>query len=123
MKKQILRIGLILLVALFIILITTVSATSVIDSINSEIGTSTSAKTSVINTSSTILYVIKIVGTGIAILMLLYLAIKYIIASPDGKAEYKKTAFIYVVGAVILFAAPRFVELIIKMSQNLTGKL
>lgn len=123
MKKQIIRIGLILLVALFAILITNVNASSIVDSLNSGLSTSTSAKTSVINTSQTVISAIKIIGAGIAIIMLLYIAIKYMMSSPDGKAEYKKTALIYVVGAVVLFAAPQFVELVMKLSQNLTGKL
>lgn len=123
MKKQIIRIGLILLVAIFAILITNVNASSIVDSLNSGLSTSTSAKTSVVNTSKTVLSAIKIIGAGIAIIMLLFIAIKYMMSSPDGKAEYKKTALIYVVGAVVLFAAPQFVELVMKMSQNLTGKL
>lgn len=123
MKKQIIRIGLILLVALFAILITNVNASSIVDTLNSGLSTSTSAKTSVINTSQTVISAIKIIGAGIAIIMLLYIAIKYMMSSPDGKAEYKKTALIYVVGAVVLFAAPQFVELVMKLSQNLTGKL
>lgn len=123
MKKQIYKIGLILLVVLFIILITTVNASSVIGEIEGQINQGSSAKDSVIKTSNTILGVIEVVGTAIAILMLLYIAIKYMIASPEGKAEYKKTAIIYVVGAVILFAAPRLVGLVMKISQNVTGTL
>ena len=52
-----------------------------------------------------IINVAQIIGTGVAIIMLIVLAIKYISASPEGKAEIKKNATIYIVGAVILFAA------------------
>ena len=123
MKKTIYKIVLILLVILSAILVTTVSASSVIGDIEGHLKDNTSVKQSVINTSNTVLGVIKVAGTGIAIVMLLYIAIKYMMASPDAKASYKKTAIANVVGAVVLFAAPRLVELVMKISQNLTGKL
>ena len=37
--------------------------------------------------------------------MLIVLAIKYLVAAPSEKADIKKGALIYVVAAVILFAA------------------
>lgn len=52
-----------------------------------------------------IINIAQVIGMGVAIIMLVVLAIKYIAASPDGKAEIKKNATIYIVGAVILFAA------------------
>lgn len=52
-----------------------------------------------------IIGIVQVVGTGIAIIMLIVLAIKYLTAAPEGKAEIKKSAIIYVVAAVILFAA------------------
>lgn len=52
-----------------------------------------------------IIGIVQIVGTGIAIIMLIVLAIKYLVAAPSEKADIKKGALIYVVAAVILFAA------------------
>ena len=49
--------------------------------------------------------VIQILGVGVAIIMLVVLAIKYISAAPGDKAEIKKHAVVYVVGAIVLFAA------------------
>lgn len=53
----------------------------------------------------TVLSIFQAVGTIIAVVMLVWLGIKYIMASPDGKAEIKKQAFAYVLGAVLLFGA------------------
>ena len=44
--------------------------------------------------------------------MLIVLAIKYISAAPNDKAEIKKHAVVYVVGAVILFGATVILEII-----------
>ncbi|MBO5004601.1 MAG: TrbC/VirB2 family protein [Clostridia bacterium] len=60
---------------------------------------------SVKNFGGTILSIFQAVGTSIAVIMLVWLGIKYIMASPDGKAEIKKQAFAYVLGAVLLFGA------------------
>ena len=54
---------------------------------------------------NTILGIVQIVAAGVAVIMLIVLAIKYISASPEGKADVKKTAVQYVVGAVLLFGA------------------
>lgn len=52
----------------------------------------------------TIITVIRIVGVGIAIVMTTYVAIKYMSAAPNEKAEFKKSATGLIVGAVVLFA-------------------
>ena len=60
----------------------------------------------------TIINTIKIVGTGISIIMLVYVAIKYMSAAPSEKAEFKKSATAYIVGAVVLFAASNILGVI-----------
>ena len=44
------------------------------------------------NVVATIVNTIRIVGTGISIIMLIYIAIKYMSAAPSEKAEFKKSA-------------------------------
>jgi len=56
--------------------------------------------------------IIQVIGTGVAIIMLIWLAIKYITAAPNEKAEIKKTVTIYVVGAIVLFTASTILGLI-----------
>lgn len=68
-----------------------------------------------------IINVAQIIGTGVAIIMLVVLAIQYIAASPEGKAEIKKNATIYIVGAVILFAASGILQIIRKFAVNSVG--
>ena len=65
---------------------------------------------------------VQIIGIGVAVIMLIVLAIKYISAAPGDKAEIKKHAVVYVVGAVILFAATGILQIIRTFAtQTITG--
>lgn len=48
---------------------------------------------------------LQVVGSVLAVIILIVLGIKYMMGSPEEKAEYKKTMMPYVVGAVFIFAA------------------
>lgn len=58
------------------------------------------------------LTIVQVVGVGVAVIMLIILAIKYISAAPSDKAEIKKHAVVYVVGAVVLFASAGILTII-----------
>lgn len=66
----------------------------------------------------TILGVAQVVGMAVAVIMLVVLAIKYISSAPNDKAEIKKYAVVYIVGAVVLFAASGLVGIIRDYSTN-----
>lgn len=70
------------------------------------------------NVAGNILAIVQVVAVATAIIMLIVLAIKYISSAPNDKAEIKKHAVIYVVGAVLLFGASGILELI----KNFAGK-
>ncbi len=59
-----------------------------------------------------ILAVVQIVGVAVAIIMLIFVAIKYLSAAPNDKAEIKKHAVVYIVGAVVLFGASGILQII-----------
>ena len=61
----------------------------------------------------------RYIGVGVAVLMLIVLAIKYISAAPSEKAEIKKSAVIYVTGAVLLFAASGVLTVIQTLAKTL----
>lgn len=123
MKKNIFKIVFCLIIILMVLCITTVNATSIIGQLDSNKNQTTSAGQSVKDTGNIIIGTIKIIGTGIAIVMLLYIAIKYMMAAPSEKADLKKTSIVYVVGAVVLFAAPRLVELVMHLAQDVSNTL
>lgn len=77
------------------------------------------ASSSMQNILNAILSVVQVVGIGVAVIMLVVLAIKYISAAPNDKAEIKKHAVVYVVGAVILFAASGIIQIIKNFATNI----
>ena len=62
--------------------------------------------------ASNILGIIRWVGITVAVGMAMFLGIKYITSSPDGKAEIKKTMTIYVGGIVLLLSASTIITVI-----------
>lgn len=63
------------------------------------------ANSTVMNAGGKILGLAQIVGVGVATIMLVVLAIKYMSSAPGDKAEIKKHAVVYVVGAILIYAA------------------
>lgn len=82
-----------------------------IKSINDK-GDDSSATTSAQNVVGASLKIARIVAVGIALIMLTVLAIKYMSSAPGEKAEIKKYAVVYIVGAVVLFAASAILGII-----------
>ena len=77
---------------------------------------------SIKNIINSVLGWVQIIGIGVAVIMLIVLAIKYISAAPGDKAEIKKHAVVYVVGAVILFAASGILQIIKTFAEGtITG--
>ena len=69
-------------------------------------------------TAASVLGVVQLVSMTIAIVTLMMVGIKYVAAAPEGKAELKKKATIYVVGAVLLFGATAIVGIIKEVAKN-----
>lgn len=88
-----------------------VYATAALDSFDGSIS-STSAKTGVTNITSTVLSVIRYAGSGIALIMLTFIFIKYMLSAASERAELKKNLIPFTIGAVILFAASNIVGLL-----------
>lgn len=91
-----------------------------ITSTYNENGKDTAAKTSVTTAVSTIITIIRIVGVCIAIVMLLAVSMKYMTAAAGEKAEIKKSAVQYVVGAVVLFGAVGILGIINDFAKNVS---
>lgn len=66
------------------------------------------------------LSVAQIIGTAVAVVMLIVLAIKYISAAPNDKAEIKKHAVVYIVGAIVLFAASGLLGIIKSFTSGIS---
>ena len=68
--------------------------------------------------AESILGIVQIVAITTAIIILIVIGIKYITAAPEGKAELKKKAIIYIVGAMLLFGATAIVGIIRTVANN-----
>ena len=68
--------------------------------------------TTISNTAGKILYIVRIIGMAVSIIMLTILGIKYVAASPNEKADYKKGMTVYVIGAALLFGASILIGII-----------
>lgn len=82
---------------------------------------STGAASSINNIIGSVITIVQVIGVGVAIIMLIVLAIKYISAAPGDKADIKKHAVVYVVGAVVLFGGSQLIGIIQAFASNITA--
>lgn len=120
MTKKVMKVVAILLAVVFVAALTG-SAFSVDLTAFDNITDTSGAKDSVTSIIGALINIIQIIGTGVAIIMLIVLAIKYISAAPGDKADIKKHAVVYVVGAIVLFAATGILQIIKSFSGNIQG--
>lgn len=69
----------------------------------------------------TILTIIRTVAAAVALVVLVIIACKYIIASAGDRADIKKYAVNYIIGAVILFSASALTAIIQKFVEDSLG--
>ncbi len=68
--------------------------------------------TEMTNLVGKILGFVQIVGSAIAVIMIVVLGIKYMVGSVEEKAEYKKTMIPYAVGAICIFGASNIAKFV-----------
>lgn len=66
-----------------------------------------------------ILNVTRIIGTGLALIMLAVVAMKYMMAAPGERADIKKHAIPFVIGAIVLFGASGILTIIQNFATNI----
>ena len=110
MKKSILKKMIILLC--MILGFSVLSFAGSIEDFDGTINSSaTSSKNAVVEIISVVLNVTRTVGIAVAVIILIVVACKYIIASAGDKADIKKYATSYIIGALVLFGASGLVSL------------
>lgn len=62
---------------------------------------------------------IRIIGTIVSVGALMIIGIKFMLGSAEEKAEYKDRMYPYIIGAVLLFAASNFVDIIYGLAKNM----
>ena len=124
MNKKVMKVLAILLLAMMVVstLSTFAFATDEIKASDFNKTLDANSKAKITNFTGTLIAAARYIGFGVAILMLIVLAIKYISAAPSEKAEIKKSAVIYITGAVLLFAASGVLTVIQSLAEQLTDK-
>lgn len=61
---------------------------------------------------ATVITAIRVAAVAIAVVMLLVIAMKYMTAAPGDRADIKKSAIVYVVGAIVLFGVTQILSII-----------
>ena len=61
---------------------------------------------------NTIIGFIQVAGTGISLIMVSILGIKYLLAAPNDKADAKKQIMPMLIGAILLFGAANIMQII-----------
>lgn len=70
------------------------------------------------NPTQSILYVIQAVGIAAGVIIIAYMGVKYITSSPEGKAELKKQAYVYILGAAFLMLAPTIASAVFNLLKQ-----
>ena len=119
MKKILVKLICILLIVACIFAITNgVDATSEIIKNKFKGNSGSEGSESVKQILSAILSVVRTVGAAIAVIMLMSIGAKYIVASAGDRADIKKYAINYVIGAIILLGATGVLSVV----QNIINK-
>ena len=122
MKKttinRIMRITTILVIAMMLVsTLSTVFATGAAGVLKDLKG-NTGAATAVTHTANNIIGIVQVICYAAAVIMLVLVGVKFITASPEGKAEIKKSAIQYVIWAIIVFAAGALLGVISNLSNS-----
>ena len=103
------------IITILLIIATILGAVSMVfaDSIEIPGGTNTGVSgTGLETTVKNIIGIVQFICYAAAVILLVILGVKWISAAPDAKADIKKSAVIYVVGAALVFAAGAILQVI-----------
>ena len=119
-------------ISILMIIMTIVSSLSIVMASGADTGTGLFTPSEVdpekgstnvgsINTiGNDIIRIVQAVGIVASVIIIAVLGIKYMMGSAEEKAEYKKTMIPYIVGAVLLFAASAFAQVIYNFASGIS---
>lgn len=80
-----------------------------------------SDNTKFIAIGNSIMGMIRVLGSFIAVVTLMTLGIRYMLASTQDKALYKETFIPYIIGAILVFAIPNIIGVIYDVVKNIAS--
>lgn len=105
MGKRIIKIVLLTMIAVLISSVFNASMATVLDQFDGDITEASTGAAKIREIMSIVLEIVRTVGAGLAVLIIIVIGCKYIIASAGERADIKKNAVPYVIGVVVLFAS------------------
>lgn len=112
------------IVSVLLIIATVLSAVNMVFGI-SDLGTmpqpGTGGVTTIQNPVQNVMGIVQYICYAAAVILLVILGVKFMAASPEGKAEIKKSAIIYIVGAILVFAAGVILGIISNLGKGTLG--
>ena len=82
-------------------------------------GTTFSGSDNVDKIGKNIVGVIRMVGSAIAVIMMIALGIKYVMGSTEERAEYKKSMMPYLIGVLLLFGTSTVISIIYNFAKGI----
>lgn len=118
--KRVVAITVLLMVLFAIINCNNASAFDMMDTINNQVNATADGNVtnSVKSIAGSVITIAKVICAGVAVAMLTVLGIKYMSAAPGEKADIKKHAVPYVIGAVIMFGCTGILSIIEKFAAS-----
>lgn len=81
-----------------------------------------SADNKIGNIINTVIGLLQVAGTGISVVIVSVLGIKYLLASPSEKADTKKSILPIVIGCALLFGAVNLMAAVSDMASKVFGE-
>ena len=78
-----------------------------------------SGESSITSLGNSVIGLVRLVGTILAVVILIVLGIKYMMGSTEEKAEYKKSMMPYLIGALLLFGTSTVISIIYNFAKGI----
>ena len=122
MRRKIVITFVMLLILFFVMHVYTYAADNIDSIISGMEGVSEydsgDANTGIGNAINAVIGIIQFAGSGIAIIVVSILGIKYLFASPTEKADVKKMAVPIIIGCILLFGAVNIASMIYDFAKD-----
>lgn len=119
MKYKKILIVLMNLILILFVISNTVLASGLIDTFDKSISTSGGGTETIKDKGGRIIGIIQVIGTMLAVGMLIILGIKYMMGSADQKAEYRKSMLPYIIGSILIFGFSNITQVIYNWAKEI----
>lgn len=68
-----------------------------------------------------IIGILQFIGTSVSVIVVIILGIKYMMGSIEERAEYKKTMWPYLLGAILTFATTNLIAIVSNLAESIGG--